>query len=284
MKIIQKLATIFCFAFCTSVFAQQPPRLIVRGDDMGYSHSGNQALIESYKNGIETSIEVLVPSPWFPEAVKMLKENPGIDVGIHLALTSEWDNVKWRPLSDCKSLKDASGYFFPMVGPNPNYPGQAILENHWKIEDVEKEFRAQIELALKLIPNVSHLSSHMGCTTMTEEVRKLTDRLASEYKIKIAHEPKGLEWAGYDGPSKTPKEKVTAFIKMLYKLEPGKTYLFLDHPGFDDNELLAVHHIGYEAVATDRQGVTDLFTNKKVKAVIKKLGIQLISYNDLSEK
>jgi len=71
---------------------------------------------------------------------------------------------------------------------------------------------------------------------------------------------------------------------MLYKLEPGKTYLFLDHPGFDDNELHAVHHIGYEAVATDRQGVTDLFTNKKVKAVIKKLGIQLISYNDLSEK
>ncbi|MDB5013146.1 MAG: YdjC family protein, partial [Daejeonella sp.] len=75
-------------------FSQQKPiRLIVRGDDMGYSHSGNEALIKSYKEGIETSIEILVPSPWFPEAVKMLNENPGVDVGIHLALTSEWDKM-----------------------------------------------------------------------------------------------------------------------------------------------------------------------------------------------
>src|SRR5262245_41898293 len=83
-----------------------PPRLIVRGDDMGYSHSGNEAILKCYKEGIETSIEVIVPSPWFPEAAKMLADNPGVDVGIHLALTSEWDNVKWRPLSDCPSLRD----------------------------------------------------------------------------------------------------------------------------------------------------------------------------------
>lgn len=38
-------------------------RLIVRGDDMGFSHSGNQALIKCYKNVIERSVEVLVPAP-----------------------------------------------------------------------------------------------------------------------------------------------------------------------------------------------------------------------------
>src|SRR5260370_1300612 len=42
----------------------------------------------------------------------MLAENPGVDVGIHLAITSEWDNEKWRPLSDCPSLKDPDGYLF----------------------------------------------------------------------------------------------------------------------------------------------------------------------------
>ena len=136
-----------------SAFAQQNTiRLVVRGDDMGYTHSGNEALIKCYQEGFETSIEVLVASPWFPEAVKLLKQNPGIDVGIHLDLTSEWANIKWRPLSDCKSLKDSDGYFFPMVFPNKNYPGKAIVENKWKIEDVEKEFRAQIELALKYLP------------------------------------------------------------------------------------------------------------------------------------
>src|SRR5437762_1621177 len=130
---MKKIFYVFLFCiFLTASHAQQNSiRLIVRGDDMGYTHSGNEALIKCYKDGIESSIEVIVASPWFPEAVKLLQENPGIDVGIHLALTSEWDNIKWRPLSDCPSLKDADGYFFPMVWPNKNYPGRSIKENKW---------------------------------------------------------------------------------------------------------------------------------------------------------
>ncbi|MFT3701119.1 MAG: ChbG/HpnK family deacetylase [Agriterribacter sp.] len=93
----------------------KPIRLLVRGDDMGFSHSGNLALVETYKKGIERSIEVIVPSPWFPEAVKMLEENPGVDVGVHLCLSSEWDNIKWRPVSYCPSITDSDGYFFPMI-------------------------------------------------------------------------------------------------------------------------------------------------------------------------
>src|SRR5690349_3157945 len=105
--------------FSIAVHAQTNTiRLIIRGDDMGFSHSGNEALIKTYKEGIERSIEVIVPSPWFPEAVKLLQQNPGVDVGIHLVLTSEWDNVKWRPLTDCPSLKDSNGYFYPMIWPN----------------------------------------------------------------------------------------------------------------------------------------------------------------------
>jgi predicted glycoside hydrolase/deacetylase ChbG (UPF0249 family) len=64
-------------------------RLIVRGDDMGFSHAGNVGIIKVYKEGIEKSIEVIVPSPWFPEAVRLLEASPGVDVGIHLVLTSE---------------------------------------------------------------------------------------------------------------------------------------------------------------------------------------------------
>jgi predicted glycoside hydrolase/deacetylase ChbG (UPF0249 family) len=264
------------------VFAQlAPPRLIVRGDDMGYTHSGNMALIRCYKEGIETSIEILVPSPWFPEAVNLIKQNPGVDVGIHLDLTSEWENIKWRPLSDCPSLKDSGGYFFPMVYPNKNYPGKSLTENNWKIEDIEKEFRAQIELALKYIPGISHFSAHMGCTNLSPEVKALVKRMANEYKIPVDPD---LELHGiieYDGPHNTSKEKIQSFINMLNRLEPGKTYIFLDHPGINNDELKAVFHIGYENVAMDRQGVTDLFTNEKVKALIKQKGIQLIGYRDL---
>jgi predicted glycoside hydrolase/deacetylase ChbG (UPF0249 family) len=132
------------------------------GDDMGAAHAVNEAIIKCHKEGIQTSIEVIVPSPWFPEAAKMLAENPTVDVGVHLALSSEWDNVKWRPVSDCPSLRDADGYFHPMIYPNKNYPGRSLKDHDWKLEDVEKEFRAQIELAVKRLPNVSHLSGHMG--------------------------------------------------------------------------------------------------------------------------
>jgi chitin disaccharide deacetylase len=269
------------FLVGSSQAQQNPPRLIVRGDDMGYTHSGNEALIKCYKEGIETSIEVLVPSPWFPEAVRLINQNPGIDVGIHLDLTSEWENIKWRPLTDCKSLKDSAGYFYPMVYPNKNYPGRSITENKWKIEDIEMEFRAQIELALKYIPRISHFSAHMGCTNISPDVRALTSRLAKEYKIPVDPEWDYKGSVGYDGPHKTPAEKMQSFINMLAKLEPGKTYIFVDHPGLCDNELKAVNHIGYEDVCTDRQGVTDLYTNDRVKAFIKSKGILLIGYRDL---
>lgn len=45
------------------------------------------------------------------------------------------------------------------------------------------------------------------------------------------------------------------------------TYWFIDHPGINDEELKAVYHIRYEQVTINRQGVTDVFTNEKIKAI-----------------
>jgi len=261
-----------------------PPRLIVRGDDMGYSHSGNEAILKCYREGIETSIEVIVPSPWFPEAAKMLADNPGVDVGIHLALTSEWDNVKWRPVADCPSLRDADGYFFPMIHRNKNYPERSLVEQRWQLTDVEQEFRAQIELGLTKIPRISHVSGHMGCTGMSAEVKLLTKKLAKEYRIDIAPEELGVKGISYAGPRATSDEKRESFLKALTGLDADQTYLFVDHPGLDTPELRAIHHIGYENVALDRQGVTDLWTDPRVREFIKSKGIELISYQDLKKQ
>jgi predicted glycoside hydrolase/deacetylase ChbG (UPF0249 family) len=277
--------TLFCCAFalvaCTTTAQEKTIRLIVRGDDMGYSHSGNEALIKAYKEGIQTSIEVIVPSPWFPEAVKMLAENPKVDVGIHLAITSEWDNVKWRPLTDCPTLRDPDGYFYPMIWPNKNYPGRALKDNNWKLSDIEKEFRAQIEMAMKKIPSISHISGHMGCTDISDSVQMMTKKLALEYNIDIDLRELGVKGFSYDGSHKTKEEKLKSFISALNKLEAGNTYLFVDHPGLDSPELRSIHHIGYEDVAVDRQGVTDLWTNPKVKEIIRTRKIRLVSYKDL---
>jgi chitin disaccharide deacetylase len=275
------LLSAFIIYISLSCSAQQPPRLIIRGDDMGFSHSGNEALIKTYKEGIERSIEVIVPSPWFPEAVKMLANNPTVDVGIHLAITSEWDNMKWRPVSHSPSLTDADGYFYPMIWPNQNYPQRALLQNNPSAADIEKEFRAQIELALKKIPRITHISGHMGCTNMNDSVRAIAQKLAKEYKLDI--DMSGVKNVGYDGPHKTTAEKKQSFINMLNKLQPGNTYLFVEHPGLNNAELQAISHIGYENVAEDRQGVTDIWTDKEIIELIKKKGIQLISYKDLKK-
>jgi predicted glycoside hydrolase/deacetylase ChbG (UPF0249 family) len=280
---------LFCLVLITAQAQQKSsPRLIIRGDDMGSTHASNVACIESYKNGIERSIEVMVVTPWFPEAVKLLRENPGVDVGLHLTITSEWDNLKWRPLTNCPSLTDSNGYFFPMMQPNSNYPGLALSENKWELNEIEKEFRAQIEMALKNIPRISHLSGHMGSTSFDKKVAEMIRHLAGEYNLAdISTDPKadyGIIGIGYNGPNKTLKDKEESFIKMICTLEPGKIYMFLDHPALNNSEMEGVHHIGNENVAQDRQEVTDLFTNKNVKETIKEKGILLIGYNDVTEK
>lgn len=278
---------IVCYFISVPLFSQQTnPRLIVRADDMGAFHSINKACIESYRNGIETSVEVMVVTPWFPEAVKMLKENPDLDVGLHLVITSEWENMKWRPLTHCPSLTDENGFFYPMMGPNPAYPGQAITENKWNLAEIEQEFRAQIELALKNVPHIGHLSGHMGATSFDKEVDAMVKRLAEEYDLPSidcinALEQYNLSYVVYDGAKKTSAEKESSFIRMIEKLEPGKDYLFLDHPAYNDDEMQTIGHIGYEDVAVDRQGVTDVFTSDRVKQIIREKGIELIGYKEL---
>lgn len=255
-------------------------RLIVRADDIGSCHTANLACIKSYREGIARSVEVMVPCPWFHEAAKMLRENPGYDVGVHLTLTSEWANYKWGPLTQAPSLVDANGHFFPTTSQRADFPpNTGFLESKWNINEVEKELRAQIELAVKEIPQVSHLSSHMGTPTSTPELRALVQKLAAEYKLPVGTPgAKGFRWGA--GNDATAAQREAALIKALEALTPG-VYVLVEHPGLDTEEMRAIGHEGYWNVASHRDAVTKAFTSAKVKATIEKKGIQLASYGDI---
>lgn len=288
LRLKNMIAGCLLVAATLPAWGQSAPTLVIRIDDLGALHSVNEACIKTYRSGIARSVEVMPVAAWYPEAIKMLKENPGLDVGLHLVITSEWENVKWRPLTHCPSLTDENGYFYPMMFPNPAYPGQAILEQKWDIKEIEQEFRAQIETTLKSIPQLSHLSGHMLSTGFNKEVNELVQRLAQEYNLPSidrmdSSKDYQFTYIGYDGPKKTSAEKEASFIKALDKLEPGKRYLFLDHPALDNDEMKTVFHIGYEDVALDRQGVTDLLTSPRVKQTIEDKGIKLISINQLTK-
>jgi predicted glycoside hydrolase/deacetylase ChbG (UPF0249 family) len=257
-----------------------PIRLIVRADDIGSSHAANVACIRCFRKGIARSVEVMVPTPWFNEAAKMLEENPGYDVGVHLTLTSEWENVKWGPVTASPSLVDRQGNFYPMTSQRRDFPSNTgFLQAKPKLDEVERELRAQIELALASIDNVTHLSCHMGTATCTPELRELVERLSSEYKLPL--DAPGAKRAGrWGGSDTTSQQKEQNLVRVLESLQPG-LWLIVEHPGLDTPEMQAIGHIGYENVAADRQGVTDAFTSAKVKEVIRRRGIQLISYGDL---
>jgi len=157
-----------------------------------------------------------------------------------------------------------------------------LQEANWKIEEIEKEIRAQIELAIRKVPRVSHISGHMGCDGWDDEVKKLWIKLAKEYNLDIMPSDYAVKRAGGFGNAKTAPERVKKFIEMLGGLKPG-TYLFVEHPGQNTEEMRAIGHEGYYDVAKDRDAVTEVFTSKEVSKAVERLNIKLISYKDLKD-
>ena len=246
------------------------PRLLVRSDDMASSHAANESCIKVATKGISRSVEIMVPCPWFFEAAQLLKENPAIDVGVHLTLTSEWDGIKWGPITPSPSLADADGNFLAGTGD--------WYKKNYKMEEVEAELRKQIGLAKREIPNVTHLSSHMGAPDVKPELKNLVKKLAKEYNL--IYETENVLYVPDFGWNKAQnfQEKETAFIEMLVNLMPGKTYLFVEHPANESDEMKAVGNKTMLTVARDRNWVTQVFTSPKVIKTIQEKGIELIDY------
>jgi chitin disaccharide deacetylase len=271
-----------------AVVALQPAsteiRLVVKGDDMGAAHGINTATIDAFKNGVLTTTNVIVAGPWFPEAARLLKENPGLDAGVHLALTSEWDNVKWRPLTAVPSLVDEDGYLFPMVQPRPgSAAGRSIKEQAWKLDEIERELRAQLTLAKRHVPQATYTWNHMGFTSLGPDVASLVSRLSKEYGLVVPSEL-GIKPIGriYDGRD-SGAVKADKLAARLETLEPG-LWLHIDHASTDDAEMQAIGHAGYEWVAADRSANVTAWTSPKVRDVIARRGIKLTNYRELAKR
>jgi len=259
-------------------------RLLVRADDMSAAQAVNEACVRTCTQGIARSVEVIASGPWFLDTVRLLKENLGIDVGVHLCLTSEWERVKWRPLTAAPSLVDADGYFFPTTRQRADFPpNTGFLDAKPQPEEVERELRAQIERVKRHLPGrVSHVSFHMGAATATPELRAITTRLAKEAGLGMEY-PALKDFGRWSGSTLSAEEKEQNLVKRLEELTAGD-WLLVEHPGLDTPEMRNIFHKGYETVAADRAGVTHAFTSAKVKDVIARRRIKLISYADAATK
>lgn len=266
--------------------SQETITLLVRADDIGFCHAANLACIDVSTQGICRSVELMAPCPWFPEAVALLQANPDIDVGVHLTMTSEWENYRWGPLTDAQSIVNEDGYFYCRYRLREGYPDEGVVEGcGWTAEDVEKEFRAQIERVRHHIPWASHLTTHMGYLRDDPTFSALVERLTAEYDLTVdltAHGFERFRGFGENNQSLSPTEKVQNLRQNLEALQPGR-WLFVDHPAYDQPETRAIHHPGYENVAVDRQGVVDAWTDRQVLDIIAERGIQLVSYGDVRQ-
>ncbi len=137
--------------------------VILHVDDLGMCHSSNGAFLDLVRDGVVTCGSVMVPCPWFREVVDA-NEYADLDLGVHLTLTSEWAQYRWRPVSTvslASGLIDDDGYFHRDI--------PSLLQNIVP-EAAETEMATQIERALAAGLRPTHIDAHMGAALLPQLV------------------------------------------------------------------------------------------------------------------
>ena len=161
--------------------ASTAPEVLLRLDDVGMNHSVNMAIEKVAATKMPFSVSVLFACPWYQEAVEILKKNPQIAVGVHLALNSEWRGYRWGPVlgkGGVPSLVDSAGYF--------RSSGEGFLASAYDLGEVERELSAQVERALASGLKISYVDAHMGTALATPQLREVTERVARKYGLGIS--------------------------------------------------------------------------------------------------
>ena len=150
--------------------------LILNADDYGLCKAANDAVEELFQNGKIKSSTIMMPCKSAEDAVKFAIDNPQYAIGVHLTMTSEWNDYRWKPLSGGKSLMDEQGFMWHdsrQVGKNAD------------LAELEAEIRAQVDKAHALGMKPSHLDNHMGSLyghyTLRFELLKMTLRVCGDY-------------------------------------------------------------------------------------------------------
>jgi hopanoid biosynthesis associated protein HpnK len=269
-------------------------RLIVNADDFGRSSSINQAVVRAHREGILTSASLMVNEPGFDEAVKLAKENPGLGVGLHLTLLVGHSAL---PPEKIPGLVNDRGEF----PDNPVSVGFRYFFRRRLREQLRAEIHAQFSkfhatslpldhvnghLHLHLHPvifrilmedaeqlGIRHLRFTRDCFARSRRMThgrwfyRVAHAFIHDCLSKRAREPlrqRGIKHAqitfGLLQDSHVDEEYV---LKLLPELPPGDSELY-SHPSLDKFK----HEF-------------DALVSPRVKEQIKKLGIELIRYQDL---
>ncbi|MGQ9577882.1 MAG: carbohydrate deacetylase [Candidatus Aminicenantales bacterium] len=282
-----------------------PPRVIVNADDFGLCSGVNQGIVQAYRHGILTSASLMTNTPGFEEAVALAQENPGLGIGVHLNIVR---GVPLLPPEKVSTIVRRDGYFFGKVFP--------LFSGIWRkkvnLEEIEREWRAQIEKALGTGVQVTHLDSEKHvhtfpplfrlCLKLAAEhgifrVRFIRERCLSWPLAQMVKAAVVTRWCLSQKPNLESMGikvtdhflgfcragKVTArwLRKVLEHLPEGTTEI-MTHPGYLTSDLLRLEkNFGSYYINRRREVELKALLAPELKALVQKLKVQLISYRFL---
>ncbi|MEU4540005.1 polysaccharide deacetylase family protein [Streptosporangium sp. NPDC023825] len=259
--------------------------LIVNNDDFGMYHAINAAVVGSIEQGIASSCSLMVPCPWAPHAMHLLRRRPEIPFGIHLTLFCDTTHYRWGPLTAKErvpSLLDETGELFT--------PAQVPeLLARARLEEVELEFRAQVDAVVGTGLTPTHLDWHCLADGGRDDIFDLTVALAEEYglAVRVWLEP-GRRKARRRGLPVTDNDfldsfgldvdgKAARYAELLRDLPAGLSEWAV-HPGLGNEESRAIDG-GWRVRRTDYE----FLTSPEARELLRREGIVVIDYRALQQ-
>jgi predicted glycoside hydrolase/deacetylase ChbG (UPF0249 family) len=264
--------------------------LIVNADDFGRYRGVNEAIVRTVKEGVVRSTTLMVPCPGAEHAMQSLEENPGIAFGVHLTVVCDVRKDRWGPLTPREkvhSLLDETGDFYSWER-IPELLAQA------KLDELETEFRAQIEAVLAANLKPTHLDWHClydgGSPDVggRPDVFDLTFALAREYGLAIrAMGPLAIAKLRSRGLPVNDHEVVDSYridtagksetyAQMLRDLPVGLTEWAV-HPGLGDADAQTMDPEGWQVRFADY----NFLMSQDAKDMVESEGIVLLDYRAL---
>ena len=276
-------------------------RLIVNADDFGLTTRVNEGVLEAHGRGILTSASIMPVGRAFDHAVRLARETPALDIGIHLTLVEE------RPLlpgPEIPSLVGAEGRFLA----HADRFVLRYLAGRIDPGDVRRELAEQCRRVLGAGLSPSHLDSHQH-VHLLPAVLDVVHELSGEFgipTIRVVHEPQVLRQLGHTSPRRVGQALIVNALgrrarrrqrsgldgflgflcagrlveheqlRLLEHLPSRGTWELGCHPGLPDAESPYRHwryHWEDELAA---------LTSPRVRALVARKGIQLVGFRDLA--
>jgi predicted glycoside hydrolase/deacetylase ChbG (UPF0249 family) len=130
--------------------------LILHADDIGMCYEANQAAKAYLTANHIQSAALMVPCSWYNEMADWYKEHPDFDLGLHLAMNSEWKWYRWGPVAgrlNVPGMVDKEGFL---------WRSQMETASAARPEEIEAEIRAQVDRAIAKGTKPGHIDTHMG--------------------------------------------------------------------------------------------------------------------------